>query len=239
MDLSPLNQRVEEDADLESRGAEAGRPGRDRATRDLDADLALDELVPANEVRAPGVVPAQTSANDDHAEQDATTGRPLVAGGAGRPDEDRPSPDLIATYFRQMGRRELLSREQEIALAKRIETAQAALLTGLCGVPMLIARIDQWGSELREGRRHLRDLVDLSAPVDTRSADAPGQVPGAAELGALAKVGAEAEPADQPDEGGFSSDEHAAAVRESALLLGVIARLEILSELAGDITALS
>src|SRR3982074_420841 len=83
MDLSPLNQRVEEDADLDSRGAEAGRPGRDRATRDLDADLALDELVPANEVRAPGVVPAQTSANDDHAEQDAT-GRPLVAGGGGR-----------------------------------------------------------------------------------------------------------------------------------------------------------
>jgi RNA polymerase primary sigma factor len=239
MDLSPLNQRVEEDADLESRGAEAGRPGRDRATRDLDADLALDELVPANEVRAPGVVPAQTSANDDHAEQDAT-GRPLVAGGAGRPDEDRPSPDLIATYFRQMGRRELLSREQEIALAKRIETAQAALLTGLCGVPMLIARIDRWGSELREGRRHLRDLVDLSAPEDNRSADAAGQVPGAAELGALAKVGTEAQPAaDQPEEGGFSSDEHAAAVRESALLLGVIARLEILSELAGDITALS
>ncbi|MEA3021487.1 MAG: polymerase primary sigma factor [Alphaproteobacteria bacterium] len=239
MDLSSLDQRVEEDVELEARGAETGRPRRDRAARDPHADLALDGLVPGSEVRAPGMVPAQASANDDQSEQDAT-GRPLVVGGAGRPDEDRPSPDLIATYFRQMGRRELLSREQEIALAKRIETAQAALLTGLCGVPMLIARIDQWGSELREGRRHLRDLVDLSAPEDTRSADAPGQVPGAAELGALAKVGAEAEPAaDQPDEGGFSSDERAAAVRESALLLGVIARLESLSALAGDIAALS
>ena len=229
MDLSSLDQRVEEDAELEARGAEAGRAGRDRATHDLDADLALDGLVPAGEVRAPGMVPAQ----------DATS-HPPVAGGAGRPDEDRPSPDLIATYFRQMGRRELLSREQEIALAKRIEAAQAALLTGLCGVPMLIARIDRWGSELREGRRHLRDLVDLSAPEENRSADAAGQVPGAAELGALAKVGTEAEPAaDQPDEGGFSNDEHAAAVRESALLLGVIARLESLSALAGDIAALS
>jgi RNA polymerase primary sigma factor len=233
MDLSSLNQRVEEDADLEAQGAEAGRAGRDRATRDLDADLALDGLVRGSEVRAPGMVPAQTSANDDHAD---ATGHPPAAGGAGRPDEDRPSPDLIATYFRQMGRRELLSREQEIALAKRIETAQAALLTGLCGVPMLIARIDRWGSELREGRRHLRDLVDLSAPEDNRSADAAGQnaAPGAA------KVGAEAEPAaDQPEEGGFSSDERAAAVRESALLLGVIARLESLSALAGDIAALS
>src|ERR1700704_3731888 len=114
MDLSSLNQRVEEDADLEAQGAEAGRAGRDRATRDLDADLALDGLVRGSEVRAPGMVPAQTSANDAHA---AATGHPPAAGGAGRPDEDRPSPDLIATYFRQMGRRELLSREQEIALA--------------------------------------------------------------------------------------------------------------------------
>src|ERR1700750_3124187 len=127
MDLS-LNQRIEEDvADLDSRGAE---------------------------VRAPGVVPTQTSVEDDHADQDAAGHQPAT-GGVGHPDAESPSPDLVATYFRQMGRRELLSREQEIALAKRIEAAQAALLAGLCGVPMLIARIDRWGSELREGHRNL------------------------------------------------------------------------------------
>jgi RNA polymerase primary sigma factor len=217
MDLS-LNQRIEEDvADLESRGAE---------------------------VRAPGVVPAQTSADDDHPDQDAT-GHPVAVGGISQPDGERPSPDLVATYFRQMGRRELLSREQEIALAKRIEAAQGALLAGLCGVPMLIARIDQWGNELREGRRHLRDLVDLSAPDGNRPAGAPGQNTGAAEFGAVAPAVTEAEPsadqsdADQSEERGFSSEEHAAAVRDSALLLGVIARLEGLSELADDIAALS
>jgi RNA polymerase primary sigma factor len=212
MDLS-LNQRIEEDvADLESRSAE---------------------------VRAPGVVPAQTLADDDHADQDAT-GHRLAVGGISRPDEERPSPDLVATYFRQMGRRELLSREQEIALAKRIEAAQGALLAGLCGVPMLIARIDQWGSELREGRRHLRDLVDLSAPDDSRPAAASGQDTGAAEFGVLAPAVTEHEPAaDQTEERGFSSEEHAAAVRDSAQLLGVIARLEGLSLLADDIASLS
>jgi RNA polymerase primary sigma factor len=213
MDLS-LNQRIEEDvADLESRGAE---------------------------VRAPGVVPAQTSADDDdHADQDAT-GHQVAVRGIGQPDDERPSPDLVATYFRQMGRRELLSREQEIALAKRIEAAQGALLAGLCGVPMLIARIDQWGSELREGRRHLRDLVDPSAPDDSRPAGASGQDAGTAEFGALAPATTETEPAgDQADERGFSSEEHAAAVRDSALLLGVIGRLEALSELADEIAALS
>ncbi|HEX4557063.1 MAG TPA: sigma-70 family RNA polymerase sigma factor [Xanthobacteraceae bacterium] len=209
-----MNQRIEEDvADLESRGAE---------------------------VRAPGVVPAQTSADDDdHADQDAT-GHQVAVRGIGQPDDERPSPDLVATYFRQMGRRELLSREQEIALAKRIEAAQGALLAGLCGVPMLIARIDQWGSELREGRRHLRDLVDPSAPDDSRPAGASGQDAGTAEFGALAPATTETEPAgDQADERGFSSEEHAAAVRDSALLLGVIGRLEALSELADEIAALS
>jgi RNA polymerase primary sigma factor len=212
MDLS-LNQRIEEDvADLESRGAD---------------------------VRAPGVVPAQTSAEDDHADQDGP-GQRLAVGGIGQPDDEKPSPDLVATYFRQMGRRELLSREQEIALAKRIEAAQGTLLAGLCGVPMLIARIDQWGNELREGRRHLRDLVDLSAPDDNRPTGASGQNTGAAEFGALAPAVTEAEPAaEQVEERGFSSEEHAAAVRDSALLLGVIARLEGLSELADDIAALS
>src|SRR5205085_2490858 len=52
------------------------------------------------------------------------------------------SRDLIDTYFRQMGNAELLSREQELALAKRIEAAQLSVQQSLCGVPMLIAQIE-------------------------------------------------------------------------------------------------
>jgi RNA polymerase primary sigma factor len=61
-----------------------------------------------------------------------------------------------------MGRIELLSREDELALAKRIEAKQLAVLEGLCRVPMLIERIQQWVTELRQGERHLRDVMDLS-----------------------------------------------------------------------------
>src|SRR5712691_11878888 len=50
------------------------------------------------------------------------------------------SRDLIDTYFRQMGDAELLSREQEVALAKRIETAQLNVSKSLCGIPMLVER---------------------------------------------------------------------------------------------------
>jgi RNA polymerase primary sigma factor len=72
------------------------------------------------------------------------------------------SRDLIDTYFRQMGGRELLSREGEIALAKRIEAAQLALLKNLFAVPMVIGQIVRWGEELRQEQRSLRDLIDLS-----------------------------------------------------------------------------
>jgi RNA polymerase primary sigma factor len=78
----------------------------------------------------------------------------------------RPSRDLLDTYFRQMGDAEWLSREQETALAKRIEAAQHAMVTELCRVPRLVERIVQWGQEVIDGRVRLADLVDLSMAVE-------------------------------------------------------------------------
>jgi RNA polymerase primary sigma factor len=84
---------------------------------------------------------------------------------AAKADPDRQvvfSGDLLDTYFRQMGNDELLSREAEIALAQRIEAAQQAVVESLCGVPLLIDRIAQWAGEVRESRRPLAELVDIS-----------------------------------------------------------------------------
>ncbi len=72
------------------------------------------------------------------------------------------SRDLVDTYFRQMGDAAWLSREEETALAKRIEASQQALLTALCNVPMLVERIARWGHEVVERRLRLADLVYLS-----------------------------------------------------------------------------
>jgi RNA polymerase primary sigma factor len=88
---------------------------------------------------------------------------------AAKADRDRKasfSADLLDTYFRQMGNGELLSREAEIALAKRIEAAQQSVLESLCHVPLLMDRIAQWAGELRQGRRLLADLVDISKSGD-------------------------------------------------------------------------
>ena len=76
------------------------------------------------------------------------------------------SRDLVDTYFRQMGSAELLSREQEVELAKRIETAQLALQRSLCAVPMVVERIAGWGRDLRVGGLRLASLIDLALHQD-------------------------------------------------------------------------
>ena len=65
-----------------------------------------------------------------------------------------------------MGSRSPLSREGETSVAKRIEAGRQVVLRHLCQVPALIQTIRDWGDELRQGRRRLRDLIDLSVAVD-------------------------------------------------------------------------
>ena len=82
------------------------------------------------------------------------------------------SRGLVDTYFRQMGDAAWLSREEEVALAKRMEASQRATLTSLCRVPMLVKRIASWGREVAEGRLRLADLIDLSvAKAETGARD--------------------------------------------------------------------
>jgi RNA polymerase primary sigma factor len=168
----------------------------------------LDGLVPADEeLRAAGGTPAEAE-------------RPA----ARRIDEPR-SPDLISTYFRQMGRAELMTREQEVALAQRIEAAQDALVAGLCGVPMLVARIDAWGRELREERMRLRELVEISTSDGAPAPIAPGVIRAATP------------PAADHDE--TESDGTAFGDREQALLPGVLKRLGAMSRAADEIAAIT
>jgi RNA polymerase primary sigma factor len=124
-----------------------------------------------------------------HAQRaDLEPGEPAPLDGRLDPDTDTPlaakadpqrepgfSRDLIDTYFRQMGEGELLSREAETALAKRIEAAQQAVVERLCGVPLLMDRIAAWTGELRQGGRRLADLVDLSKSADALLGAGAGQ----------------------------------------------------------------
>ena len=71
------------------------------------------------------------------------------------------SDDPVRMYLKEMGTVELLSREGEIAIAKRIEAGKTVMIDGLCESPMTIKAIADWRDDLLEGRMQLRDIVDL------------------------------------------------------------------------------
>ena len=71
------------------------------------------------------------------------------------------SDDPVRMYLKEMGTVELLSREGEIAIAKRIEAGKTVMIDGLCESPMTIKAIAGWRDELLEGTMQLRDIVDL------------------------------------------------------------------------------
>lgn len=71
------------------------------------------------------------------------------------------SDDPVRMYLKEMGTVELLSREGEIAIAKRIEAGKIVMLDGLCESPMTLKAIAKWKDDLLEGTIQLRDIVDL------------------------------------------------------------------------------
>ena len=73
-------------------------------------------------------------------------------------------------YLREMGSVELLSREGEIAIAKRIEAGRDMMIGGLCESPLTFKAIISWHDQLKAGRMLLRDIIDLEA---TQGAVAP------------------------------------------------------------------
>ena len=71
------------------------------------------------------------------------------------------SDDPVRMYLKEMGTVELLSREGEIAIAKRIEAGKTVMIDGLCASPMTIKAIAGWRDDLLSGNMQLRDIIDL------------------------------------------------------------------------------
>jgi len=113
--------------------------------------------------------------------------------------------DPVRMYLREMGTVELLSREGEIAIAKRIEAGREAMIAGLCESPLTFQAIIIWRDELNEGKIFLRDIIDLEATYAGPEAknnmnpallpgDGPSAEEGAAAQGAPAHVAPPAAP---------------------------------------------
>ncbi len=114
--------------------------------------------------------------------------------------------DPVRMYLREMGSVELLSREGEIAIAKRIEAGREAMISGLCESPLTFQAIIIWRDELNEGKILLRDIIDLEATYSGPFAREPEAAP--RELPERQANGVHAAPAATPaDEEGGSAPE--------------------------------
>src|SRR5262249_25475873 len=89
--------------------------------------------------------------------------------------------DPVGMYLRAMRSIQLLSREGEMAIAKRIEAGREAMIAGLCESPLTFQAIIIWRDELNEGKVFLRDIIDLEATYAGPDAKA---MPAAPALGA-------------------------------------------------------
>src|SRR5918995_6994079 len=87
----------------------------------------------------------------------------VAAEATGEDEELGRTDDPVRMYLREMGSVELLSREGEIEIAKRIEAGQDKMIGGICESPMTITALLVWRDAINEGRILLRDVIDLEA----------------------------------------------------------------------------
>jgi len=101
----------------------------------------------------------EEEANLDDGDSDGST---LIAAPTKKETVDR-TDDPVRMYLREMGAVELLSREGEIAIAKRIEAGRDTMILGLCESPITFNAIINWSTALNEGTMQLREILDLDA----------------------------------------------------------------------------
>lgn len=107
--------------------------------------------------------PADEAEEDDDGDGELVEAKPkaLTTKEAKEPSERTDDP--VRMYLREMGSVELLSREGEIAIAKRIEAGREAMIAGLCESPLTFQAIIIWRDELNTAKVFLRDIIDLEA----------------------------------------------------------------------------
>ena len=104
---------------------------------------------------------------DDTEENDGMAERPVVEK---KKEIIERTDDPVRMYLREMGAVELLSREGEIAIAKRIEAGRDTMILGLCESPITFHAIIQWSEALNNGEMQLREILDLDAMLSKEPA---------------------------------------------------------------------
>ena len=200
-------------------------------SEEVTPDAIEDTLAMLSEMGV-NVVEAEEDAADVQGTEVTTTAETSVAETPARSAYDR-TDDPVRMYLREMGSVELLSREGEIAIAKRIEAGRDAMISGLCESALTFEAIMVWREELANNRILLREVIDLDATYGIlnpsslpHNQPAPGEEPEKAE----SEGEGEDEDEDDFDDGGGMS----ISALEAELRDGV---MEVLDAIAADFGA--
>jgi len=209
----------------------------------------LNKVLPSDEVTPDAIedtlsMLSEMGVNVVEAEEDAAEPQSTdVAAAAGTAVAEAPAKsaydrtdDPVRMYLREMGSVELLSREGEIAIAKRIEAGRDAMISGLCESALTFEAIMVWRDELANNRILLREVIDLDATYGVIN---PSSLPGAAQPEAeekpeAEKAGGEAEKPESDDDDDDDFDDGGGlsiSALEAELRDGV---MEVLDAVAGD-----
>ena len=137
-------------------------------TEDFTSEQIDDFMSTLNEM---GVSVVEAADSDDSSENEGEEQR---ATGNVSDSDVSGTDDPVRMYLREMGSVELLSREGEIAIAKRIEAGRELMIGGICESPLTIRALLHWRDQIADGVVPLRDIIDLEttyaklngAPVD-------------------------------------------------------------------------
>ncbi|MDO9414366.1 MAG: RNA polymerase sigma factor RpoD [Pseudolabrys sp.] len=216
-------------------------PSEEVNTDQIEDTLAMLSEMGINVVEtedADGDEEGEKATDEQDDDDDDDTGREVVEAKSkslATVEKKEPSErtdDPVRMYLREMGSVELLSREGEIAIAKRIEAGREAMISGLCESPLTFQAVIIWRDELNEGKVFLRDIIDLEAtyagpdakamqtPVgpDGKPMNGGAAVPGAPHLQVVQPAaaptapaapgdGAEKDPAESAAEGDYDEDD--------------------------------
>ncbi len=139
-------------------------------SEEVNSEQIEDVLAMLNEMGINVVENEEPDESEEGASEDEETeGGELVEASQSKAVTARASEpmdrtdDPVRMYLREMGSVELLSREGEIAIAKRIEAGREAMIAGLCESPLTFQAIIIWRDELNDNKVLLRDIIDLEA----------------------------------------------------------------------------
>ena len=202
----------------------------------------LNKALPSDEVNSEQIEDTMTMLSEmginvienEESEESASEEQPAAAptttttqATVGEDDLGR-TDDPVRMYLREMGSVELLSREGEIAIAKRIEAGRQTMIGGICESPLAMRNIIEWRDALSEGTMLLRDVIDLEATYGGGPEAAAGRAEAAKAAEAESNNGAEgasdgaastekSESEDDFDEGNVSLSAMEAAVRPDVI----------------------